>query len=121
MLIKNLILVFGCLIALVGQNSYAQKVVPENDNSTGAFVQLCGNLNDVDAQNFCFGFGEGVYQTYVADHPKSTTEFCIPKGGDTRQDILKAFLIWNQKTPQFNNDPASKSIIRFFKTQYPCK
>lgn len=122
MSIKNVLYGFGVLMCLGCQPSYAQSVVLENDNSTAAFVELCRNQNDVDAQNFCFGFGEGVFQTYMTDRPKQAqSEFCLPKGGDTREGILKSFLAWNQKTPQFNKDPATKSIIRFFKTQYPCK
>ncbi|WP_114662197.1 hypothetical protein [Polynucleobacter necessarius] len=80
MSIKNVLYGFGVLVFLGCQPSYAQSVVPENDNSTAEFVELCRNLNDVDAQNFCFGFGEGVFQTYMADRPKQAQpEFCLPK------------------------------------------
>ena len=40
----------------------AQSPLPNSDASTAAFVALCQNRADVEAQNFCFGFGEGVYQ-----------------------------------------------------------
>jgi hypothetical protein len=119
---KRIIFAFG-LVALLGSSvGFAQKIVPENDSSTAALVELCSKLDDVDAQNFCFGFGEGVYQSYVANHPNpSQRQFCLPKNGDTREEILKSFLAWNKANPKFNKDPAVKSIIRFFKTQYPCK
>ena len=119
---KRIIFVFSLLAFLGSSVSFAQSVVPENDSSTGALVQVCSQLDDVDAQNFCFGFGEGVYQSYIADHPKaSQRQFCLPKNGDTREEILKAFLAWNKANPKFNKEPAAKTIIQFFKAQYPCK
>jgi hypothetical protein len=36
----------------------AQTPLPNSDASTAAFVELCQNRADIEAQNFCFGFGE---------------------------------------------------------------
>jgi hypothetical protein len=98
----------------------AQTPLPNSDASTAAFVALCQNRADVEAQNFCFGFGEGVYQSFVMQrsaNAKST--ICIPKGM-SRDTVLSEFLVWTQARPQYNGDYAAKTIIRFLSSRYPC-
>ena len=46
-------------VLLIGGGAFAQTTVP-SDASTAAMVELCQDLKDQEAQNFCFGFGEGV-------------------------------------------------------------
>jgi len=57
-LFKKNLLIIG-VVLLLQVNTFAQTDLPKNDASTAALVELCKNLNDADAQNFCFGFGEG--------------------------------------------------------------
>lgn len=103
-------------------NAFAQSDLPKNDSSTAALVELCKNLNDADAQNFCFGFGEGVYQTYLANrNSKQKPSICFSSETGTREVILQEFLTWNQNNPQFNRERAAKTLIRFFEAKYPCK
>ena len=112
------------MIAFIfGQQSiFAQTTVNTGDASTAALVALCKNTNDVDAQNFCFGFGEGVYQAYLANqNPKVKPRICFGENAGTRQVILEQFLTWNQTHPQFNQERAAKTLMRFFAQQYPCK
>lgn len=107
---------------LMQSNAFAQANLPKDDASTAALVDLCKNLNDVDGQNFCFGFGEGVYQAYLANrNPKMKGNICFVGNAGTREDILREFLGWAQVHPQFNQERAAKTLVRFFEAKYPCK
>lgn len=107
---------------LLQSNVFAQTNLPKNDYSTAALVYLCKNLDDIDGQNFCFGFGEGVYQSYLASrNPKLKPSICFLSNADSREVILQEFLVWNQANPQFNQDRAAKTLVRFFEAKYPCK
>jgi hypothetical protein len=107
---------------LFQSKGFAQSNLPKNDASTKALVELCQNMNDVDAQNFCFGFGEGVYQAYLSNrNPKTKPSICFSPDSGTREVILQEFLSWNQRNPQFNQERAAKTLVRFFEAQYPCK
>jgi hypothetical protein len=98
----------------------AQTPLPNSDASTAAFIALCQNRADVEAQNFCFGFGEGVYQSFVMQRGQnSKPTICIPKGM-SRDTVLSEFLVWTQARPQYNGDYAAKTIIRFLSSRYPC-
>ena len=110
------------VVLLFQSQVFAQSNLPKNDASTKALVELCQNVNDVDAQNFCFGFGEGVYQAYLANrNPKMKPSICFSAETGTRETILQEFLSWNQRNPQFNQERAAKTLVRFFEAQYPCK
>jgi hypothetical protein len=111
-----------CATLLLQTSAFSQANLPKDDASTAALVDLCKNSNDVDAQNFCFGFGEGVYQAYLAK--RSSTQkprICFSSETGTREVILREFLTWNQNNPQFNQERAAKTLIRFFEARYPCK
>jgi hypothetical protein len=98
----------------------AQTPLPNSDASTAAFVTLCQNRADVEAQNFCFGFGEGVYQSFIMQRsPNAKPTICVPKGM-SRDTVLSDFLVWTQARPQYNGDYAAKTIIRFLSSRYPC-
>ena len=98
----------------------AQTPLPNSDASTAAFIALCQNRVDVEAQNFCFGFGEGVYQSFVVQRsPNAKPTICVPKGM-SRDTVLSEFLVWTQARPQYNGDYAAKTIIRFLSSRYPC-
>ena len=110
------------VVLLLQSQVFAQSNLPKNDASTKALVELCQNVNDIDAQNFCFGFGEGVYQSYLANrNPKMKSSICFSSDSGTRERILQEFLSWNQRNPQFNQERAAKTLVRFFEAQYPCK
>ena len=120
-LFRIISLIISALL-LLQANTFAQSELPKNDASTAALVELCKNFNDADAQNFCFGFGEGVYQAYLANrNSKQKTGICFSSEAGTREVILQEFLTWNQNNPQFNQERAAKTLIRFFKAKYPCK
>jgi hypothetical protein len=120
-LFRKISLVISAIL-LLQLNAFAQTNLPKNDASTAALIELCKNSNDVDAQNFCFGFGEGVYQAYLAKHnSKQKPSICFSSEAGSREVILQEFLAWNQKNPQFNQERAAKTLIRFFEAKYPCK
>jgi hypothetical protein len=111
-----------CSALLIQANAFSQVNLPKNDASTAALVELCRNLDDIDGQNFCFGFGEGVYQAYLANrNPKMKSSVCFSSTSGTREAILAEFLTWNQANPQFNQERAAKTLVRFFEAKYPCK
>jgi hypothetical protein len=104
----------------IATGALAQTPLPNSDASTAAFVALCQNRADVEAQNFCFGFGEGVYQSFVMQRiPNAKPTICVPKGM-SRDTVLSDFLVWTQARPQYNGDYAAKTIIRFLGSRYPC-
>lgn len=102
--------------------AFSQANLPKGDSTTAALVDLCKNLEDMDGQNFCFGFGEGVYQAYLANrNAKMKNNICFSGNAGTREVILQEFLAWNQNNPQFNQERAAKTLVRFFEAKYPCK
>ena len=120
-ILKNALLI-AAFFCLYQQLALAQADMPANDASTAALVQLCKNQNDQDAQNFCFGFGEGVFQAYLASRPANAKpSICFPQQGGSRELILQEFLKWNRVNPQFNSERAAKTLVRFFTQSYPCK
>jgi hypothetical protein len=111
---------FFAATSVISTGVFAQTPLPNSDASTAAFVALCQNRADVEAQNFCFGFGEGVYQSFVMQRgPNAKPTICIPKGM-SRDTVLSEFLVWTQARPQHNGDYAAKTIIRFLSSRYPC-
>ena len=111
---------FFAATGAISTGVFAQTPLPNSDASTAAFVALCQNRADVEAQNFCFGFGEGVYQSFVMQHsPNAKPTICVPKGV-SRDTVLSDFLVWTQTRPQYNGDYAAKTIIRLLSSRYPC-
>ena len=109
-------------MAIFQQAVFAQANMPANNASTSALVELCKDQQDQDAQNFCFGFGEGVYQAYLANRsPNAKPLICFSQQSETREMILQDFLKWSRANPQFNQERAAKTLIRFFVHNYPCK
>jgi len=111
---------FFMVSSAIATSALAQTPLPNSDASTAAFVTLCQNRADVEAQNFCFGFGEGVYQSFVMQRsPNAKPTICVPKGM-SRDAVLSEFLVWTQARPQYNGDYAAKTIMRFLSSRYPC-
>jgi hypothetical protein len=101
---------------------FAQKDLPVDDASTAAYVGLCKNPEDVYGRSFCFGFGEGVYQQYLATrNPNANPSICFANKNDTRDEVLQKFLKWTQANPQLNKEKAAKTLMQFFTQNYPCK
>ena len=90
-------------------NANAQRDLPAVDASTAG-------------RSFCFGFGEGVYQGYLANrNPNAKPTICFNNQSETRNEVLQKFLVWIKVNPRFNQDKAATTLMRFFAQSYPCK
>jgi hypothetical protein len=119
MMKKQLVLL--CLTIASATTSAQQ--APAATTTTEKFVSLCANTADVAAQNFCHGYGQGVYETYlVTRHPKSAPSFvCAQNSTLTRQDHINNFMKWSATHPQFKQASASDTILRYLGERFPCK
>ena len=118
------LLVATCL-ALLGSTAAMAQDAPKAATTTETFVGFCQNKTDVAAQNFCHGFGQGVYDTYlITRHPKNAPHFmCLPAStqNKTRQDYINEFVRLSSANPRFNQMSAADTILRFLGETYPCK
>lgn len=100
----------------------AQDNLPRADVTTDAMVAMCKNRSDVEAQAFCFGFGEGVYQAYVVNRPPhAANRICVSKDPVSRRQVLDDFLKWSDANPHHDKDPAAATLLRFLYVQFSCK
>ena len=119
---KPVLLVCSLALAMTSAVS-AAKDTPKASTTTQQFVAMCQNKADGAAQNFCHGFAQGAYETYlITRHPQRAKHFiCIPEPGQSRQDMINAFIGWSSNHPQFNNMSAADTILRYLGESYPCK
>ena len=102
--------------------SGAQQGTPQSDVSLGAMINLCQSRTDLEAQTFCYGFGEGVYQgSELTKDPKAPKTVCLPAGGVARDEVLADFVRWAIANPQFHQEKAAASILRYLPIRFPCK
>jgi len=106
--------------------SYAQSTtaLPKADVSTEAMLKLCMDKDDVVAQTFCFGFGEGVYQANLVNpDSKLAPKVCVPEGGTgvTREEVLAEFIKWAKAHPEYNKEYAATTVLRYLPIRFPCK
>jgi len=121
---KLLIALIGGLLAIASaQAQQTSTSIPKPDVSTEAMVALCKNKADQLGQTFCFGFGEGVYQTALLGNAQQKPIICIPADGPgtTRDQVLAEFLAWVDARPQLNKDPAAATVMKFLPVRFPCK
>ena len=119
---KPTLLICSAVLALTTTASMA-KDAPKASTTTQQYVAMCQNKTDTAAQNFCHGFGQGVYETYlITRHPKKAAPFiCAEKAALSRQEHLDAFLVWAGNHPQYNQISAADTILRYLGETYPCK
>jgi len=118
---KQLALLF---LAVASATTSAQPTpAPAATTTTEKFVSLCANTTDVAAQNFCHGYSQGVYETYlVTRHPQKALSFvCAQNSTLTRQDHINNFMKWSVAHPQFKQASASDTILRYLGETFPCK
>ena len=101
----------------------AAQPAPAAQTTTEKFVGLCANKADVAAQNFCNGFGQGVYETYlITRHAKTAPNFvCISPSTLTRQQHIDNFIKWSGTNPQYKQASAADTILRYLGETFPCK
>lgn len=110
-----------CLV--VASATVSAQQAPAATTTTEKFVTMCANTADVAAQNFCNGYGQGVYETYlVTRHPKNAPGFiCAQNSILTRQEHINNFMKWSASHPQFKQASASDTILRYLGETFPCK
>ena len=119
-MIKKMI-AMTALAMLFSGTSYAQREMPKADASTQAMVNLCQDTADQEGQNFCCGFGEGVYQANMINRDsRAAKTICVPEGM-SRRDVLADFIKWSRANPQYDNDQAAATVMRYLPLRFPCK
>jgi hypothetical protein len=109
-------------LALASATTSAQQA-PAATTTTEKFVGLCTSTADVAAQNFCHGYSQGLYETYlVTRHPQKAPSFvCAQTSTLTRQQHIDNFIKWSAAHPQFKQASASDTILRYLGETFPCK
>jgi len=109
------------LFAVLPFTSGAQNP-PPSDGSLGAMINLCQSRTDLEAQTFCYGFGEGVYQgSELSRDPKAPKTVCLPPQGVARDEVLAEFIRWAIANPQLHQEKAAAAILRYLPIRFPCK
>lgn len=100
--------------------SFAQNV-PGSGVTTQAMIDLCKIRTDIEGQTFCYGFGEGVYQGYqLGRDPKAAPIICLPPQGVARDEVLAEFIKWAVDRPEYLQEKAAVTIMRFLPIRFPC-
>jgi hypothetical protein len=117
----------ACVIALSMGSVWAQTPPPSLSTnttpevSTKDMVAVCSEQYEPLARNFCYGFGEGVYQLHLAQMGNTPdTTICFKAGAQTRDQVLNLFVAWASARPELGNRPAAGTILMFLREQYPC-
>ena len=113
----------GTCVILLSASAPVFAQVPKASTTTQEYVAMCSKTNDVSAQNFCHGFGQGVFETYlITRHPKKAPAFiCADKSKNTRQDYINGFIKWSASNPKLNQLSAADTILRYLGETVPCK
>jgi hypothetical protein len=115
--------VLGLCFGIAGIAPAMAQQAPKASITTEQYVAYCNNKSDIAAQNFCHGFGQGVYETYVVSrHPKNAPHFvCLQPAGASRQQYIDGFVKWTAANARFNQLSAADTILRYLGETYPCK
>jgi len=109
------------LMALSPVSATLAQTVPGSGVTTQAMIDLCKSRTDIEAQTFCYGFGEGVYQGYqLGRDPKAAPIICLPPQGVARDEVLAEFIKWAMDRPQYHQEKAAITIMRFLPVRFPC-
>lgn len=118
---KSFIYAAGLSLCLVGLAQADQKT--PDFVSTQAFLETCSAKASQAEQAFCFGYAQGVYETYVVSrHSKRNPHFiCIEDKTLSRTQVLSNFTKWVDANPQLKEKTASDALLRYLRATYPCK
>lgn len=109
------------LAATLATSAFSQNLPKSSEATTAAMVELCSQKSDPLALNFCYGFGEGVFQANVtASKSNSPQTVCLPTMA-TRAQLLDDFIAWARKTPEVANWYAADAIMRYLNDTFGCK
>lgn len=122
---KKTLLIAGLTAGLTfGLSSFAQA----DTNSPGVlltapYVAACQNKANAGDQNFCHGFGQGVYDMYLMSrHPKKAPAYvCPPTPGPKRAEVLDDFVAWASQNTQYADKSAADTLMRYLANRFPCE
>jgi len=104
--------------------------VSEDDftlDTTGDLVGLCavpsGDPLQGEAVGFCIGFLVGAYHYHMAENsgPAGSPMVCLPDTPPPRSKVVKMFMAWVKKHPQYMDEEPVETWFRFLIETYPCK
>ncbi|MBL7178284.1 MAG: hypothetical protein ISS66_20870 [Desulfobacteraceae bacterium] len=96
-------------------------------DTTGDLIALCtvpqADPLHKEAVSFCIGFLVGAYHYHVAEHagPKGRRLVCPPDPLPSRTEVVKQFIDWTNKHPEYMGEEAVETWFRFLIEKYPCK
>lgn len=115
------------LLAMCMQPALAQTTAETpRGMTTSTLAGLCGlpatNPEQPAAQGFCRGFiiGAGQYQSEVSQARGASPIFCLPTPSPTIEAAQANFVTWAAANPQFGDDKAVNSVMRWAASAYPC-
>ncbi len=90
--------------------------------STQELVDVCKLPASPESRSFCIGYATGIYDTYLATrHPTKAKPFiCIKQPAPTRDDVIAGYVTWAGQNPQYANQPAADSGLRYLAGRFPC-
>ena len=117
------------LVALLCTPGWAG-AVSEDDfilDTTGDLVELCtvpsGDPLQGQAVSFCYGFLVGTYHYHMAENagPAGSPMVCLPDPPPARSKVMKMFVEYVKKHPEYTNEEPVETWFRFLMEKYPCK
>lgn len=126
MKIKSIVFLLFVLLALPG---FAGAVSEEDFkvNTTQNLINLLTVSPDDplydEAINFSQGYMLGAYHYYEASisGPKGFKLLCLPATPPCRDEVIKMFVDWVNKHPQYMKEPPVETEFRFLVEIWPCK
>jgi hypothetical protein len=118
------------LVALLWAPGWAAGAVSEEDfilDTTDDLVAICtAPDNDPlqrEAISFCMGYLVGAFHYHMAENagPDGSAMVCPPNPKPPRAKVLKMFMDWAKKHPEYKNDEPVETWFRFLTETYPCK
>ncbi len=87
--------------------------------TVGDLANLCAGSTEhkVAAENFCFGYAQGVLALTLDQAPKP---FCLPEHPPTRAATMAEFVTWARAKDSRLSGPAAKGLVAFFSERFPC-
>ena len=122
---KWMILVLFVLLCAPG---WAGAVSQENFilDTTDDLVAICtapdGDPLQEEAISFCMGYLVGAYHYHMAENagPVGSPMVCPPDPRPPRAQVVKMFMDWVKKHPEYKNDEPVEIWFRYLIETYPC-
>ena len=96
-------------------------------DTTDDLVAICtvpdGDPLQEEAISFCIGYLVGAYHYHVAENagPDGDPMVCPPDPPPPRAKVVKMFMDWVKKHPEYKNDEPVETWFRYLIETYPCK